>query len=149
VWIVCDVYENDLQKVSLGQEAEIKFTAYPDRILTGRVSDIGPVLDPAMRTAKVRIEVANPGILRLGMFVTAALKSRTTATRAVVPASAILHLHDREWVFEPVGQGQFKRVQVDGGAMLPGGQQEILSGLAPGQPVVKDVLNLQATVEAQ
>ena len=149
VWIVCDVYENDLQKVSLGQEAEIKFTAYPDRILTGRVSDIGPVLDPAMRTAKVRIEVANPGILRLGMFVTAALKSRTTATRAVVPASAILHLHDREWVFEPVGQGQFKRVQVDGGAMLPGSQQEILSGLAPGQPVVKDVLNLQATVEAQ
>jgi cobalt-zinc-cadmium efflux system membrane fusion protein len=149
VWIVCDVYENDLQKVSLGQEAEIKFTAYPDRILTGRVSDIGPVLDPAMRTAKVRIEVANPGILRLGMFVTAALKSRTTATRAVVPASAILHLHDREWVFEPAGQGQFKRVQVDGGAMLPGGQQEILSGLAPGQPVVKDVLNLQATVEAQ
>ena len=149
VWIVCDVYENDLQKVSLGQEAEIKFTAYPDRILTGRVSDIGPVLDPAIRTAKVRIEVANPGILRLGMFVTAALKSRTTATRAVVPASAILHLHDREWVFEPVGQGQFKRVQVDGGAMLPGSQQEILSGLAPGQPVVKDVLNLQATVEAQ
>jgi cobalt-zinc-cadmium efflux system membrane fusion protein len=149
VWIVCDVYENDLPKVSLGQEAEIKLTAYPDKILTGRVSDIGPVLDPAIRTAKVRIEVANPGILRLGMFVTATLKSRATATHAIVPASAILHLHDREWVFEPAGQGQFKRVQVDGGQMLADGQQEILSGIAPGEQVVKDVLNLQATVEAQ
>jgi cobalt-zinc-cadmium efflux system membrane fusion protein len=149
VWIVCDVYENDLPKVSLGQEAQIKLAAYPGKILTGRVSDIGPVLDPAIRTAKLRIEVANPGILRLGMFVTATLKSRATATHATVPASAILHLHDREWVFVPAGQGQFKRVEVEGGAMLPGGQQEILSGLAPGQQVVKDVLSLQATVEAQ
>jgi len=149
LWIICDVYENDLPKVTLGQEAQIKLTAYPDRILTGRVSDIGPVLDPTIRTAKVRIEVANPGILRLGMFVTATLQSRTTVTHASVPASAILHLHDREWVFVPAGQGQFKRVEVTGGAMLPGGQQEILSGITPGQQVVKDVLNLQATVEAQ
>ena len=149
VWIICDVYENDLPKVSLGQEAEIKLAAYPGRTLTGRVSDIGPVLDPTTRTAKVRIEVANPGILRLGMFVTATLKSRNKVTHATVPASAILHLHDREWVFTPAGHGQFRRVQVDGGQMLPGGQQEILSGLAPGEQVVKDVLNLQATVEAQ
>ncbi|MGA9062900.1 MAG: efflux RND transporter periplasmic adaptor subunit [Terracidiphilus sp.] len=149
VWILCDVYENDLPKVHLGQEAQIRLTAYPDKVLTGRVSDIGPVLDPTIRTAKVRIEVANPGVLRLGMFVTATLKSRTSVTHATVPASAILHLHDREWAFVPAGQGQFKRVEVAGGDMLPGGQQEILSGLAPGQLVVKDVLNLQATVEAQ
>jgi cobalt-zinc-cadmium efflux system membrane fusion protein len=149
VWILCDVYENDLPKVRLGQEAKIKLTAYPDKALTGRVSDIGPVLDPTIRAAKVRIEVANPGILRLGMFATATLLSRATVTRAQVPASAILHLHDREWVFVPAGQGQFKRVQVEGGDMLPGGQQEILSGLTPGQQVVRDVLNLQATVEVQ
>ena len=149
VWIVCDVYENDLPKVTLGQEAQIKLAAYPGKILTGRVSDIGPVLDPTIRTAKLRIEVANPGILRLGMFVTATLRSRTTVTHASVPASAILHLHDREWVFVPAGQGQFKRVEVTGGSMLPGGDEEILSGITPGQQVVKDVLNLQATVEAQ
>ena len=149
VWIICDVYENDLPKVTVGQQAQIKLTAYPDRILTGRVSDIGPVLDPTIRTAKVRLEVANPGILRLGMFVTTKLMSRTTVTHASVPASAILHLHDREWVFVPAGQGQFKRVEVTGGSMLPGGEQEILSGITPGQQVVKDVLNLQATVEAQ
>ncbi len=149
VWIICDVYENDLPKVTLGQEAQIKLAAYPDRILTGRVSDIGPVLDPTIRTAKVRIEVANSGILRLGMFVTTTLQSRNTVTHASVPASAILHLHDREWVFVPAGQGQFKRVEVTGGSMLPGGEQEILSGITAGQQVVKDVLNLQATVEGQ
>jgi cobalt-zinc-cadmium efflux system membrane fusion protein len=149
VWIICDVYENDLRKVTLGQEAQIKLAAYPDRTLSGRVSDIGPVLDPTMRTAKVRIQVANPGILRLGMFVTATLLSRTTVTHASVPSSAILHLHDREWVFVPAGQGQFRRVEVTGGPMLPGGDQEILAGIAPGQQVVKDVLNLQASMEAQ
>ncbi len=149
VWILCDVYENDLPMVRLGQQAQIKLTAYPDKLLTGTVSDIGPVLDPTIRAAKVRIEVANPGILRLGMFATATLLSHTAVTRAAVPASAILHLHDREWVFVPAGNGQVKRGQVEGGDMLPGGQQEILSGLTPGQQVVKDVLNLQATVEAQ
>jgi len=149
VWVLCDVYEIDLPKVHLGQEARIKLTAYPDKVLTGRVSDIGPVLDPTIRAAKVRIQLANPGILKLGMFVTATLASRSTVTHAAVPASAILHLHDRDWVFVPAGNGQFKRVAVDGGDMLPGGQQEILSGLSPGQQVVKDVLNLQETVEAQ
>jgi membrane fusion protein, heavy metal efflux system len=144
VWIICDVYENDLSKVTLGQQAQIKPTAYPDKTLIGRVSDIGPVLDPTLRTAKVRIEVANPGILRLGMFVTATLLSRTTVTHASVPASAILHLHDREWVFVPVGQGQFKRVEVHAGIMLSGEKQEVLSGIAPGQQVVSNALLLES-----
>ena len=71
VWVICDVYENDIPKIQLGQSAQIRLDAYPDKVLTGRISDIGPVLDPSIRTAKVRIEVANPGILKLGMFVTA------------------------------------------------------------------------------
>ena len=149
VWILCDVYENDLPKVHLGQEAQIKPSAYPDKIITGHVSDIGPVMDPTIRTAKVRIEVPNPGILKLGMFVTATLMSRTSQTHAVVPATAILHLHDREWVFVPTGQAQFKRIEVVGGVMLPGDQQEVMSGIQPGQQVVKDVLRLEATQEAQ
>jgi cobalt-zinc-cadmium efflux system membrane fusion protein len=107
------------------------------------------VLDPTIRTAKVRIEVANPGILRLGMFVTATLLSRNAVTRAVVPAGAILHLHDRDWVFVPAGQGKFQRIEVNAGGMLPGNRQEILFGIAPGQQVVKDVLQLEETVEAQ
>jgi cobalt-zinc-cadmium efflux system membrane fusion protein len=149
VWIVCDVYENDLPNVHLGQETQIKLDAYPDHSLTGRISDIGPVLDPTIRTAKVRIEVRNPGILKLGMFVTATFFSRTKEAHAAVPDSATLHLHDREWVFVPAGANQFKRVEVNGGKVLPGNMQEILSGIAPGQQVVRDVLELEATAEAQ
>src|SRR5580658_1683622 len=62
VWVICDVYENDIPKIALGQSAQIRLNAYPDRVLTGRVSDIGPVLDPNIRTAKVRIQIPNPGI---------------------------------------------------------------------------------------
>lgn len=149
VWVICDVYENDLPKVHLGQEAQIHLDAYPGKVLTGTVSDIGPVLDPTIRTAKVRIEVRNPGMLKLGMFVTATLLSPNLRAHAVVPASAILHLHDREWVYVPAGGNQFRRVEVEGGDMLPGSMQEILSGIDPGQQVVKDVLQLEATLEAQ
>ena len=150
VWIVCDVYENDIPKLQLGQEAKIKLNAYPGRVLTGHISDIGPVLDPSIRTAKVRIQVPNPGLMmKLGMFATATFESRTDHTFAVVPASAILHLHDRDWVFEPAGGKQFKRVGVTAGNMLPGDRQQILSGVAPGQQVVSNVLQLEATLEAQ
>ncbi len=149
VWIVCDVYENDIPKIQLGQAARIRLDAYPDKVLIGRVSDIGPVLDPNIRTAKVRIEVANPGILRLGMFVTATFTSKTKNTLAAIPSSAILHLHDREWVFVPADGNKFRRVEVEAGDILPGGRQEILSGIEPGQKVVLNVLALEETLEAQ
>ena len=149
VWILCDVYENDIPKLKLGQEASIKLNAYPDKPLTGRISDIGPVLDPQLRTAKVRIEIANPGILKLGMFVTATFQSTTTNKYPVVPADAVLHLHDRDWVFIPEPGQKFKRVEVHAGNMLPGGKQELLSGINPGQQVVSNVLQLEATLEAQ
>ena len=143
VWILCDVFENDLPKLQLGQTAQIHLTAYPDKILTGRISDIGPVLDPSLRTAKVRIEVANPGILKMGMFVTATFSSRKPETHAVVPATAVLHLHDRDWVFLPAGSNQFKRTEVHAGKMLEGGRQEILSGIAPGQQIITNALALE------
>lgn len=149
VWVLCDVYENDIPKVHLGQLATIHLDAYPGKVLTGHISDIGPILDPSIRTAKVRIEVKNPGILKLGMFVTANFQSRNKERHAVVPASAVLHLHDRDWVFVPADGNRFRRVEVQGGAMLPGTMQEILSGIAAGQPVVSNVLQLEATLEAQ
>ena len=149
VWIVCDVYENDIAKLQLGQTARIKLDAYPDRVLTGRISDIGPVLDPTLRTAKVRVEVPNPGILKLGMFTTATFTSKTTQQRASVPASAVLNLHDRDWVFVSAGGNKFRRLEVQAGPMLPGNKQEILSGISVGQQVVSNVLQLEATLEAQ
>lgn len=143
VWILCDVYENDIPKIQLGQQARINLDAYPDRPLTGRVSDIGPVLDPSLRTAKVRIEVPNPGILKLGMFVTATFSSLKKATYTVVPADAVLHLHDRDWVYLPAGGNQFKRTEVRTGNMLEGHRQEILSGIEPGQQIVTNALLLE------
>ena len=143
VWILCDVFENDLPKVHVGETAQIHIDAYPDKILTGRISDIGPVLDPSIRTAKVRIEVANPGILKIGMFVSATFAAKTKETHAVVPATAVLHLHDRDWVFVPVGDNQFKRTEVHAGKMLEGSRQEILSGINPGQQIVVNALSLE------
>jgi cobalt-zinc-cadmium efflux system membrane fusion protein len=143
VWVVCDVYENDIPKLQVGQGAKITINAYPDRPLMGSVSDIGPILDPSLRTAKVRIEVANPGFLKLGMFATATFTGRTKETHAVVPADAVLHLHDRDWVFVPAGDNQFKRTEVHAGRMLNGNRQEILSGLEPGQQVATNALLLE------
>jgi membrane fusion protein, heavy metal efflux system len=148
VWIVCDVYENDLPKVRLGQKADIRLTAYPDRVLTGVISDIGAVLDPQIRTAKVRIQVENPDtLMRVGMFATATLHSRTLQTHAQVPATAVLHLHDRDWVYVPAGDSSFRRVTVLGGATLPGNMQEIISGINAGQQVVSNALALQNTAD--
>jgi cobalt-zinc-cadmium efflux system membrane fusion protein len=147
VWILCDVYENDLRAVRVGDKADIRLNAYPDRVLTGTIQNISAVLDPNLRTAKVRIEVDNPGLMRVGMFVTAIFHGLTQETRAVVPAAAVLHLHDREWVYVPEGSGQFRRVEVATGQSLAEGQVELRAGLQPGQRVVSNALALQTTVE--
>jgi cobalt-zinc-cadmium efflux system membrane fusion protein len=147
VWIVCDVFENDLDAVHVGETADIHLNAYPNQEIKGRVDNILPVLDPNLRTAKVRLEVANPGAMRVGMFATATFHGKQAETRAAIPAMAILHLHDREWVYAPIGSGHFKRLEVVTGRMLPGNMQEITSGIKPGDQVVSNALALQNTVE--
>jgi cobalt-zinc-cadmium efflux system membrane fusion protein len=147
VWIVCDVYENNMAQVHIGEYADIHLAAYPNRILKGRISNILPIIDPTIRTAKVRLEVENPGLMRLGMFVTATFHGETMERRATVPASAILHLHDREWVYTPGGSGSFRRVEVAGANMLPNNMQEVTSGIKPGDLVIANALVFQNTVE--
>ncbi len=144
IWIVCDVYENDLASVKIGDSADISLNAYPDRMFKGRVSNIGPVLDPNIRTAKVRIEIPNPGIMRLGMFVRATFRGQTREMHTIVPASAVLHMHDRDFVYVPAPGNKFRRVEVVGGDLVQGNLslQEINSGLQPGQQVVSNALVL-------
>ena len=144
VWIVCDVYENDMAHVRLGDTAEITLNAYPDRPFKGRVSNVGMILDPSIRTAKVRIEVQNPGNMRLGMFAKATFRGQTTEMHTVVPASAILHMHDRDFVFVPAPDRKFRRVEVVSGDILPDSSnlQEIKRGIQPGQQVVTNALVL-------
>jgi cobalt-zinc-cadmium efflux system membrane fusion protein len=147
VWIVCDLHENDLDSVRVGDTSDIHLNAYPNQVFKGRVDNILPVLDPNLRTAKVRLELKNPGQMRIGMFVTATFYGKQPETRSAVPATAILHLHDREWVYAPLGNAHFKRVEVVTGGMLSGKQQEIVSGIKPGDQVVSNALDLQNTVE--
>jgi cobalt-zinc-cadmium efflux system membrane fusion protein len=147
VWVICDVWENNMSQVHIGEYADIHLVAYPNRILKARISNILPIVDPTIRTAKVRLEVENPGLMRVGMFVTATFHGQTTQRYATVPATAILHLHDREWVYAPLGNGHFRRQEVVAGNMLPDNTQEVVSGLKPGDQVVARALVLQNTVE--
>jgi len=147
VWIICDVWENNMSQIHLGEYADIHLAAYPNRLLRGRIGNILPIIDPNIRTAKVRLEVENPGLMRLGMFVTATFHGQTMEKHATVPATAILHLHDREWVYAPLGNGNFRRQEVTAGDMLPGGLQEVVSGLKTGDRVVARALIFQNTVE--
>lgn len=148
MWIVCDVYENNLAQVQIGQYADIHLNAYPDRVFKGRISNIMPVIDPAIRTAKVRLEVDNPGIMRIGMFVTATFHGAATEKHLKIPASAVLHLHDRQWVYMPAAAaGAFKRVEITAGGMLPDKMQEVISGLQAGDRVIANALVFQNTVE--
>ena len=147
VWVVCDVYENDLDAVRIGDQADVRLNAFPRQALKGRVDNILPILDPNIHTAKVRIEVRNPGMIRIGMFATATFYGKKPETHSAIPANAILHLHDREWVYMPLGNGHFKRTEVVTGKMLPDAQQEVVSGLKPGDQVVSNALDLQNTVE--
>ncbi len=143
-WVVCDVYENDLANVRLGDSADIVLNAYPDRKFRGTVSNIGSIMDPNIRTAKVRMEVRNPGNMRLGMFVRATFHGQTREMHAIVPASAILHMHDRDFVYVPAPDKKFRRVEVLSGDLLDDdvNLQEIKSGLQVGQQVVLNALVL-------
>jgi membrane fusion protein, heavy metal efflux system len=148
VWILCDVYENDLDALKLGEYADIHLNAYPTKVLKGRIDNIFPIMDPNTRTAKVRLEVPNPGrVMRVGMFVTATFYGKQAQTHAAVPATAVLHLHDQDWVYTPLGGKNFRRVQVVAGKMLPGNMQEIVSGVHSGDKVVETALVFQNTVE--
>jgi membrane fusion protein, heavy metal efflux system len=143
VWILCDVYENDLASVRVGEKVDVRLNAYPDKTFTGTISNVSPILDPNLRTAKVRIEVRNPGIMRPGMFGTATFHGQKKEKLAAVPTNAVLHLHDRDWVYVPAGGNNFRRVEVKAGEMLPGDMQEIRSGIAPGQQVIANALEFQ------
>ena len=149
VWVVCDVYENDLNQVHVGEEADITLSAFPGQVLKGKISDIGAVLDPSIRTAKVRIAVPNPGDrLRIGLFATASFHGMKAQSAVVVPADAVLHLHDQDWVFVPAGSaGNFQRVAVKTGETLPGNVVVVNSGLREGEQVVASALVLEEATE--
>jgi cobalt-zinc-cadmium efflux system membrane fusion protein len=148
VWILCDVFENDLAHVHVGDRASIELNAYPNRRLTGRVANISKLLDANTRAAKVRIELSNEaGLLRPNMFATIHFVSQGTQTRTVIPSSAVLRLQDRDWVFVKLIGKQFRRTQVEAGPVDSEKRQQVLSGLRPGDRVVSDALLFDREVQ--
>ena len=147
VWVVCDVFENDLGEVHLGDAAEIRLNAFPDRVFKGKVADISRVLDPNTRSAKVRIVLDNRrGSLRPGMYAVANFRSRKLTPRVVVPATAIMRLHDKDWVFRKEGDKRFRKVEVQADGLAPDGMQEIREGVKPGDELVTNALEFSTEV---
>jgi len=149
VWVVCDVYENNIPDVKIGDTADLAINAFPGMALKGTISNIGPILDSNIRTAKVRIEVRNPGSLRVGMFATATFQGRKKEVHTSVPSSAVLRLHDRDWVYVPAPENKFRRIEVVAGESLPHNMQELKTGLQPGDKVVLNPLALQNAIDNQ
>lgn len=147
VWVLCDVYQDVLPRVHVGDIAEINLNGYAENF-PGKVVNISQVLDPNTRAAKVRIELPNPyGIMRAGMFATATFRASQPVERVVLPASAVVHLHDKDWIFLPAGQNQFRRVAVQLGPQEKDGSQQVISGLKAGDQVVTNALQFSSAAE--
>lgn len=148
VWVLADVYQDMLPRIKVGDPAEVYVNGYPERKYPGTVINISEVLDPATRAAKVRIQLPNPNrMMKAGMFVTANFRSRQPVLRVVVPASAVVHLHDQDWVYTPEGDGKFRRVALQLGPVLSDGSQQVISGLKPSDQVVLNALQFSSAVE--
>ncbi len=150
VWVLCDVYENDLGEVHVGDAAEIRLNAYSDKVYRGKVADISRVLDPNTRSAKVRIVLPNrQGLLRPGMFAVATFQSRKSQPKLVVPSTAVMRLQDKDWVFQKEPTQQFRRVQVATAGQTSDGMQTVQSGLKDGDQVVVNALAVSSAVSEQ
>lgn len=137
VWLVAEIFERDLGLVQLGQAAKLRILAYPEREFTGKVVFIYPTLDANTRTARVRIELANPGgLLKPAMYGNVELATgHTRGSVVAIPDSAVLDSGSRQVVLVQRGEGQFEPRDVKLG-MRADGQVEVLEGVAAGEQVV-------------
>jgi RND family efflux transporter MFP subunit len=137
VWVIAQVYEQDLPFVKLGQEAVVKVASYPDREFRGRVTFIYPSVDEKTRTAKVRLEFENPGyFLKPGMFVSAQIQAQLDTSAVLVPESAVLRSGNKNTVFVALPGGKFEARDVTLGVAAENEMNQVISGLHPGEQVV-------------
>jgi RND family efflux transporter MFP subunit len=135
VWVIADVFEYEAVNIRLNQPATLTLTYLPGRTFHGRVSYILPQVDPATRTLKVRLEVANPGYaLKPDMYGEVEFQTGG-ARKLVVPLSAVLNSGDHQTVFVDRGNGYFEPRAVKIGEQMDG-RIEILSGLKAGERIV-------------
>jgi RND family efflux transporter MFP subunit len=137
VWVIAQIYEQDLPYVQLGQEALVKLASMPDREFRGRVTFVYPNVDEKTRTARVRMEFENPGyFLKPGMFVSVQVDSEIESSALLVPDSAVLRSGARNTVFVALDGGKFDARTVVLGAEGEDGMYQVLSGLNEGERVV-------------
>lgn len=136
MWVMAEVYEQDLAFVKVGDTARVTVNAWPDRAFDGKVTFIYPALGKESRSARLRIEVANPdGRLRADMAATVEIAAPLDDSRLAVPDSAVIDSGRRQVVLVERGEGRYEPRPVKLGARVPGWVQ-ILDGLTPGERVV-------------
>ena len=136
VWVNAEVRENQASEVRVGNLVEARTPALPDKVFKGRVSAILPEVNPATRTLKARVELANPrGELKPGMFATVNFMPAARKEALLVPTEAVIQTGKRSVVIVAQGDGKFASVDVEIG-IETGGQTEIRKGLEAGQKVV-------------
>lgn len=135
VWIEAQVYERDLASVRLGQPAEVTLASLPGRTFQGKVTFVSPTLEAKTRTAAVRVELENPGlVLKPEMFAQVLLR-RDAGKALQIPSSAVLYTGPRRLVFVDEGNGRLVPREVELGARA-GDRDQVLSGLREGEQVV-------------
>ena len=136
MWVLVNVYQNDLSYVHVGDPVTITSDAYPNTF-HGKISYLGAALDPTSHTLQARIDTANPNrLLRKDMYVTATVNAGQVKNALAVPDSAVLRdAENQPYVYVQAGENQFMRRQVQTGESHDG-QTRILSGIAPGDKVV-------------
>jgi membrane fusion protein, copper/silver efflux system len=136
VWVLVDIAERDLSSVAVGQKVEVRPRAFPGRVFGGEITLIYPHLNPQTRTARVRIELANPeGLLRPDMYADAEISTGNPDPVLAVPASAVLDTGTRRAVLIDKGQGRFEPRNVTLGRRGDG-YVEVREGIREGEPVV-------------
>jgi RND family efflux transporter MFP subunit len=137
VWVLAQIYEQDLAFVQLGQEAVVKVASMPDREFRGRVTFIYPTVDEKTRTAKVRLEFENPGyFLKPGMFATAQIQAELESAAVLVPDAAVLRSGSHNTVFVALAGGKFAAREVTLGVESENDLIQVTSGLSAGERVV-------------
>jgi len=136
VWVIADVYEQDLAQVRVGQSASVTVDAFPGRLFEARIAYLYPTVDAATRSTPMRLELANrDGLLRPGMFAHVEVATAGQTPRVTVPGSAVIDDGARQVVLRVLGEGRFKPQPVKLGVR---GRDyvEVLDGIAAGDRVV-------------
>ena len=141
VWVIGQVYEKDLGRIKVGSGATITTEAYPGRVFRGQVSYVDPTLDPATRTAQIRIELANPGqALKIGMYVNVAFAvlGGSESTVPVVPASAVQNINNQQVVFVALSEPNAFAMRPVRLGPEANGRYPLLEGVSVGDRIVTE-----------